>query len=202
MRPTRIASFIETGGRTVPDFPGPMAWIADRRRLVRHRPRAAARRPYASLVERANASGAPILALDVPSGLDARHRRRAGAAIRAAATATFIALKPGLLTGDGLDFCGDVSIHSLDLEPEAAVPALGHRLDWNALAADRPAVLMRRTRNVHKGTFGTLAIVGGADGMVGAPLLAGRAALHAGAGKVWVGLAAAVLPRSTGASRS
>ncbi len=49
---------------------------------------------------------------------------------------------------------------------------------------------MRQARNVHKGTFGTLAIVGGADGMVGAPLLAGRAALHTGAGKVWIGLAA------------
>ena len=69
-------------------------------------------------------------------------------------------------------------------------PAAGHRLDWASLAADLPAVLARRTRNVHKGSFGTLAIVGGADGMVGAPLLAGRAALHAGAGKVWIGLVA------------
>ena len=49
-------------------------------------------------------------------------------------------------------------------------------------------------RNVHKGTFGTLGIIGGAAGMVGAPLLAGRAALHAGAGKVWVGFAAADHP--------
>jgi hydroxyethylthiazole kinase-like uncharacterized protein yjeF len=55
-------------------------------------------------------------------------------------------------------------------------------------------VLRRRERNVHKGTFGTLAIVGGADGMVGAPLLAGRAALHAGAGKVYIGFAASSPP--------
>ncbi len=55
-------------------------------------------------------------------------------------------------------------------------------------------MLERRERNVHKGTFGTLAIVGGADGMVGAPLLAGRAALHAGAGKVWIGFAASSRP--------
>jgi NAD(P)H-hydrate repair Nnr-like enzyme with NAD(P)H-hydrate dehydratase domain len=62
---------------------------------------------------------------------------------------------------------------------------------------------MRQTRNVHKGTFGTLAIIGGADGMVGAPLLAGRAALQAGAGKIWVGLAAVEASReSTGASLS
>jgi len=96
-------------------------------------------------------------------------------------------LKPGLLTGDGIDFCGDLSVHALGLEPEAMAPAAGHRLDWTSLATDLPAVLARRTRNVHKGSFGTLAIVGGADGMVGAPLLAGRAALHAGAGKVWIG---------------
>jgi hydroxyethylthiazole kinase-like uncharacterized protein yjeF len=53
-----------------------------------------------------------------------------------------------------------------------------------------PDVLHRRARNVHKGTFGTLGIVGGAEGMVGAPLLAGRAALHTGAGRVRVGIAA------------
>ena len=145
---------------------------------------------YASLVEHANGSGIPILALDVPSGLDADTGAARGPIIRAAATATFIALKPGLLTGDGIDFCGDVSIHSLGLEPEATAPAMGHRLDWSALSANLPAVLTRRARNVHKGTFGTLAIVGGADGMIGAPLLAGRAALHAGAGKVWIGFVA------------
>ncbi len=130
---------------------------------------------YASLVERANGSGIPILALDVPSGLDADTGAARGPTIRAAATATFIALKPGLLTGDGIDFCGDVSVHALGLESEATAPAAGHRLDWTTLAADLPAVLARRRRNVHKGSFGTLAIVGGADGMVGAPLLAGRA---------------------------
>ena len=96
-----------------------------------------------------------------------------------------------MLTGDGVDLCGDVSVHSLGLDPEAIAPASGRRLDW-AVARRRVA---RRAdagaaRNVHKGTFGTLGIVGGADGMVGAPLLAGRAALHAGAGKVWIGFAA------------
>ena len=147
-----------------------------------------------SLVECANTSGSPILALDVPSGIDADTGIARGPTIRAAATATFIALKPGLLTGDGLDCCGTVSIHSLGLDPEAMAPPTGHRLDWSRLALERPAVLMRQLRNVHKGTFGTLAIIGGTDGMVGAPLLAGRAALHAGAGKIWVGLAASSPP--------
>jgi hydroxyethylthiazole kinase-like uncharacterized protein yjeF len=149
---------------------------------------------YAAQVEWANATGAPILALDVPSGLDADRGTVSGPAIRATATATFIALKPGLLTGDGVDLCGRISVHDLGLDPAAVAPAHGRRLDWSALAAALPAVLRRGSRNVHKGTYGTLGIVGGADGMVGAPLLAGRAALHAGVGKAWVGFAAATRP--------
>ncbi|MEO8304957.1 MAG: NAD(P)H-hydrate dehydratase [Betaproteobacteria bacterium] len=149
---------------------------------------------YASLVEWANASAKPILALDVPSGLDADTGASLGPAVRAHATATFIALKPGLLTGDGIDLCGDVTVHCLGLDPEALATANGHRLDWAALAAALPTVLKRGARNVHKGTFGTLGIVGGDDGMVGAPLLAGRAALHLGAGKLWIGFAAATRP--------
>ena len=187
-------AFIGAGGATVTDIPD--GWrgslIVDGLfGIGLARPLAA---EYASLVERANGSGIPILALDVPSGLDADTGAARGPTIRAAATATFLGLKPGLLTGDGLDFCGDVSVHPLGLEPEAVAPAAGHRLDWTPLAAELPAVLARRTRNVHKGTFGTLAILGGADGMVGAPLLAGRAALHAGAGKVWIGFVAANPP--------
>jgi hydroxyethylthiazole kinase-like uncharacterized protein yjeF len=149
---------------------------------------------YATLVERANASGKPILALDVPSGLDADTGIADGPVVRARATATFIALKPGLVTGDGVDLCGDVTVHSLGLDPDSAVPAAGHRLDWASLAAALPGALLRSVRNVHKGTFGTLGVIGGAEGMVGAPLLAGRAALHAGAGKVWIGFAAATRP--------
>jgi hydroxyethylthiazole kinase-like uncharacterized protein yjeF len=156
--------------------------------------RRAASAEYAGLIEWANGSGTPILALDVPSGLDADTGAVYQPAIRAAATATFIALKPGLLTGDGVDFCGTVSVHTLDLEARQFAAARGHRLEWAVLSAAIPDVLRRTSRNVHKGTFGTLAIVGGADGMVGAPLLAGRAALHAGAGRVWVGIAAGAAP--------
>ncbi len=147
----------------------------------------------ADLVLWANASGAPILALDVPSGLDAATGQAHAPAIRASSTATFIALKPGLLTGDGPDFCGDVTVHSLGLAIEAE--ARGHRLDWSALAASLPAVLARRTRNVNKGTFGTLGILGGTEGMGGALILAGRAAMRIGAGKVWLGFLMADPPK-------
>ncbi len=138
----------------------------------------------------ANGAGTPILALDVPSGLDADTGTTRSACIRASATATFIGCKPGLLTADGPDLCGDVSIHSLGVEPQADTQAQGHRLDWAPLASALPDPLQRRERNVHKGTFGTVGVIGGSAGMVGAPLLAGRAALGLGTGKVWIGFAA------------
>ncbi|HET9763090.1 MAG TPA: NAD(P)H-hydrate dehydratase [Casimicrobiaceae bacterium] len=146
----------------------------------------------AQWIERANASGAPILALDIPSGLDADTGVAYAPTIRARRTATFLALKPGLLTADGPDHCGTISVHALDVQIGDRLP--GRRLDWGAFASALPEALMRRRRNVHKGTFGTLGIVGGSDGMVGAAILAGRAAVALGAGKVWVGLAATERP--------
>jgi hydroxyethylthiazole kinase-like uncharacterized protein yjeF len=147
----------------------------------------------ADLVMWANATDAPILALDVPSGLDASTGQAHAPAIRATSTSTFIALKPGLLTADGPDLCGDIAVHSLGLT--IASDARGHRLDWSALAAALPAVLARRVRNVNKGTFGTLGIVGGSEGMAGALILAGRAAMRIGAGKVWLGFLMADPPK-------
>ena len=150
--------------------------------------------PYAAMIERINAAGTPILALDVPSGLDADTGAAFAPSVRADATATFIALKPGLLTGAGVDRCGRLSVHALGFDAEVRSAACGHRLDWSVVSRSLPDVLRRKSRNVHKGTFGTLGIIGGARGMVGAPLLAGRAALHAGAGKVWIGFADAAFP--------
>ena len=148
---------------------------------------------YADLVAWANGRGAPVLALDVPTGLDADTGALFEPAIRATATATFIAHKPGLLTGDGPDAAGIVSVHPLGLDAGLA-SAPGRRLDWPPLDAMRPDALSRTRRNVHKGTYGTLAIVGGAPGMTGAPILAGRAAVRTGAGKVRIGFVAAAHP--------
>ena len=148
---------------------------------------------YAGLVEWANGAGAPILSLDIPTGLESDTGKAHAPTVRATATVTFIALKPGLLTADGPDFCGEVSVHSLGLD---AIPdARGHRLDWPVLAAALPSVLARRSRNVNKGTFGTLGILGGTEGMGGALILAGRAALRTGAGKVWLGFLMADPPK-------
>jgi hydroxyethylthiazole kinase-like uncharacterized protein yjeF len=144
--------------------------------------------PYREWVEWANAGTAPILALDVPSGLDAATGVAHTPTIVATATATFIALKPGILTLDGPDHCGELSIHPLDIGDDFATA--GVRIEWRPLSRDLPPILARRMRKSHKGTFGRACIIGGAEGLVGAALLAGRAALRLGAGRVVVGLAA------------
>jgi ADP-dependent NAD(P)H-hydrate dehydratase / NAD(P)H-hydrate epimerase len=148
----------------------------------------------AQWIARANASSLPVLALDIPSGLDADTGVARSPAVRASATATFIALKPGLLTGDGPDYCGTISVHGLELGAQQSSDARGAMLTWAMLLTALPEVLRRTLHNVHKGSFGTLAIVGGGDGMIGAAILAGRAALHLGAGKVWLGLSASSPP--------
>ena len=139
---------------------------------------------HAALIACINALGCPVLALDVPSGLCADTGRVLGCAVKADHTTTFIALKPGLLTLDGPDHCGEVRVHDLGLAPEDSVQAEG-RVVTPTLFADR---LRPRPRNSHKGMMGGVGILGGASGMAGAALLAGRAALKLGTGRVYVGL--------------
>ncbi|MEW6514972.1 MAG: NAD(P)H-hydrate dehydratase [Pseudomonadota bacterium] len=136
---------------------------------------------YANWIERANASGSPILALDAPSGLNALTGKVIGPVIRATRTVTFIALKPGLLTGDGPDHCGTIEVCDLGL-------SVGKDCG-TVITPDLFRVCLNpRARNSHKGSFGSVAILGGAPGMAGAALLAGRAALRLGAGRVYLGM--------------
>jgi len=186
------AAFVAAGGTTTAELPKFAALIVDGLFGIGLRKSPAP--PYAELVEWANANAAPVLALDIPSGLDAEGGAAFQPAIRADATATFLALKPGLLTGDGVDLCGTISVHPLGIAIDETSDPPARRLDWEALATALPLALRRTERNVHKGTFGTLAIVGGAHGMVGAPLLAGRAAMKVGAGKVRIGFIALERP--------
>jgi len=138
----------------------------------------------AELVNWSNASGVPILAIDIPSGLHADSGRVLGCAARARHTLTFIGLKAGLFTLDGPDYAGEVRLESLGVDLPETIEPRGWRIE-SALIAN---VLPLRLRNSHKGMFGNVGILGGAPGMVGAALLAGRAALKLGAGRVFVGL--------------
>ncbi len=141
---------------------------------------------FAESIERMNAATIPVLALDVPSGIDADTGRVLGCAVRATTTITFIALKPGLLTLDGPDHAGYVVLDSLGLDTDDADLPGGIVLDASVVRR----AIAPRTANSHKGSYGTVGIIGGAPGMVGAALLAARAALHAGAGKVVAGMLA------------
>jgi hydroxyethylthiazole kinase-like uncharacterized protein yjeF len=139
---------------------------------------------HAALVEYANRQRCPVLALDIPSGIHGDTGRILGCAVRATHTVTFIALKPGLLTLDGPDHCGEVRVEALGLD----VASLQAPNAWIAEPALFRSLLKPRPRNFHKGKAGSVAILGGAAGMAGAALLAARAALKMGAGRVYAGL--------------
>lgn len=141
---------------------------------------------HAEWIAAVNQLHSPVLALDVPSGLQSDTGRVMGCAVRATHTVTFIALKPGLLTLDGPDHCGDIHVSLLGLDPRKLRPAQGFLIGGEVLNE----VLAPRARNSHKGDYGSAGIVGGDHGMVGAALLAGRAALKMGCGRVYVGLLA------------
>ena len=141
-----------------------------------------------------NTARCPVLALDVPSGLDADTGHVAGIAIEADRTITFIAAKPGLYTADGPDHCGEIIVETLGCEIEREGSSEPGRIG----AINRPALfdvgLKPRRQNSHKGSFGSIAVIGGSDGMVGAALLASRMALQSGAGRVYVKLLASSVP--------
>ena len=174
------------GGQTLSDLPAPPAggWslVVDAlfgiglRRPIEGR--------YADWIRSLNALPGPRMAIDVPSGLCADTGRVLGVAFQATQTVTFIAFKPGQLTLDGPDHCGEIVVKRLDLDPNSHLPAQG----WEVRPALFTHALQPRRLNTHKGDFGDAVIVGGAPGMCGAALLAGRAALRTGAGRVYVGL--------------
>ncbi|MBL8533603.1 MAG: NAD(P)H-hydrate dehydratase [Betaproteobacteria bacterium] len=138
---------------------------------------------YAKWVDTVNEARIPaVLALDVPSGLHSDSGAILGTCIRATHTLTFIALKAGLLTLDGPDHAGLLRTDALELDVPALVPADAWLLDDRWIRRALPP----RRRNTHKGTYGSLVVAGGAEGMMGAALLAGRAALLCGAGRVYV----------------
>jgi hydroxyethylthiazole kinase-like uncharacterized protein yjeF len=146
--------------------------------------------PLALAVDWINQAGCPVLSLDVPSGLDADSGAVHGAAVRATRTLTFIALKPGLLTQEGPDQAGVVEVADLGLGDAVAAAAHGGLISEHVLRA----VLPRRQRSSHKGSHGSVGILGGAPGMAGALLLAARAALLAGSGRVHAGFVDGAAP--------
>lgn len=147
----------------------------------------------ARLIEYINTLHCPVLALDVPSGLDADTGMIVdanafipgdgrAAAIRATHTITFIGNKAGLHTCDGRDYAGQVQVNDLGLEA-ALYPPSSSQLNHVELFAN---TLQHRRQNSHKGSYGDVSVLGGAHGMVGAAVLAARTAAKSGAGRVFI----------------
>jgi ADP-dependent NAD(P)H-hydrate dehydratase / NAD(P)H-hydrate epimerase len=141
-----------------------------------------------AVIDAINAAHRPVLALDVPSGLDADTGAPLGAAVRADCTVTFVGLKAGLFIGEGPERAGTVFFDDLEV-PVPRDARFRPRLE-RITETEISRALPRRARAAHKGDFGRVLIVGSGPGMPGATRLAGEAALRVGAGLVTVALAA------------
>lgn len=123
----------------------------------------------------------PVLSVDLPSGLDADTGQTPGACVRADHVLSLLTLKPGLFTAHGRDQAATVWLDRLGIDTSGESPQA-----WLGGARTSASPLRRHAQ--HKGSFGDVAVVGGAPGMAGAALLAARAAHAAGAGRVFVEL--------------
>ena len=137
---------------------------------------------YAAIIKSMNAHGAPVLSLDMPSGLNGDNGKIMGAAVVANITVTFVALKTGLFIDSGPELVGDLMFDDLDVPDkfrQYQVPVF-RRVNKTIVQK----VLRPRDRGAHKGNFGHILVIGGAPGMSGAVRLCGEAALRSGAGLV------------------
>lgn len=137
-----------------------------------------------SVIEQVNRSRIPVLALDIPSGLNADTGSIMGSTIRAAATITFIGLKRGLFTGQGPGCVGQLFFNDLQVPHEITmkINSTTGRIDFE----HQKQLLPRRDRSAHKGNFGHVLVIGGEPGYAGAVRMAAEAAGRTGAGLVSV----------------
>jgi len=157
--------------------------------------------PLAAAVEAVNASGVPVVSVDIPSGLSGDLLHPHGPAVCATLTVTLGAAKPVLFTPEGAPFCGEVVVADIGLPSDASegVSVAGEGLD----AAWARPFFLPRAATAHKGVCGRVLLAAGSVGKSGAAVLAARGALRAGAGLVTVavpapaqGAVAAALPEA------
>ncbi len=146
----------------------------------------APREDVARMIERINTAGKPVVAVDVPSGVNASTGEVPGDAVQASVTVTFGAAKVGLAVAPGRFHSGSVVVQSIGLEPAGHE----HSLVTGAILAEIP----RRTAASSKYRAGSVLVVGGSRGFTGAPMLAALAAFRAGAGYVTVAAPESSLP--------
>lgn len=148
-------------------------------------------------INAARSAGVGVVAVDIPSGLDASTGAAEGLVVRADLTVTFIADKLGLHTGSGPDCVGALVVDALEV-PDSALDAHS-AVALQMQADDLRTGLPQRSRAAYKNRHGHVLVVGGNHGMAGAALLAARAALRAGAGLVSVATRSSHAPALTAA---
>ncbi|MCC6444861.1 MAG: NAD(P)H-hydrate dehydratase [Armatimonadetes bacterium] len=148
--------------------------------------------PIVHAIGAVNRCGRPVLAVDVPSGLDADTGRIGGLCVRAARTLTLALPKAGLLLFPGADYAGEIEVADIGM-PAAAIEAEAVSLEMTTARYVRER-LPERGKNSHKGTFGQALVVAGSVGMTGAAAMAGESAYRAGAGLVRLALPKSLYP--------
>jgi hydroxyethylthiazole kinase-like uncharacterized protein yjeF len=144
----------------------------------------AVRESYQLAIDQINASGLPVVSVDIPSGINADTGSVMGSAVSADLTVTFIGLKRGLFTAEGKDHAGELNFSDLGVPASiySGIEGAVEILDLEQLKSH----LVPRRRNAHKGDFGHLLLVGGDLGMPGSIAMASAVAARAGAGLVSV----------------
>ena len=138
---------------------------------------------FHQIIADANSSKLPIISIDIPSGLDSENGDVRGICIQATHTVTFLGYKIGLHTGHGPDYCGEIHLDTLGLSRRAEPDGIGYLIGEDIVKHALPP----RWPTSNKGNHGHVAVIGGAFGMTGAAILAARAALNLGSGKVTIG---------------
>lgn len=143
---------------------------------------------FQAAAERMNGAGVPVIAVDIPSGVDGETAKAPGTAVRATATVTFQHRKIGHVLYPGREYCGEVTVAPIGLgqKPETAIEILS--------AADAAALLPKRKPGSHKGNFGRGVLVAGSGPYGGAALLSARAALRGGCGVLVAAVPKTVYP--------
>jgi len=146
----------------------------------------------AELIAFINSTGKPIVAVDLPSGLDADTGRAESVCVHATHTVTIGLPKRGLMLYPGADFTGTLTVADIGF-PQSIIDAQDIKVNW--VQKDEANRLMPpRPRNSHKGTFGHLFVIAGSVGLTGAAVLASEAALRIGAGMVTLGIPKSLYP--------
>ena len=137
---------------------------------------------YANIIDKINAYQAPVICVDIPSGLDADTGKILGHSVKADATVSFIAQKQGLFTGDAANLRGKLLFETLDILKEVyhSVKETAFMANFNDLAQKLP----QRANAMHKGQAGHVLVIAGDEGFGGAGLMAALSAYRAGAGLV------------------